>query len=118
MILQGLLRGFVRPPCARLQHHAGVRHAWQRSMGSLGKTCTQVVPTKKCFSTLRRAGMSSEELEEEWRRDHIFPCGTFVGMAVQARLLPHYLSCCVLFEVLRWGAMLCNGSACRAFRTR
>ena len=45
--------------------------------------CTQVVPTKKCFSTLRRAGMSSEELEEKWRRDLIFPCGTFVAMAVQ-----------------------------------
>lgn len=53
-----------------------------------GEARMQVVPTKKCFSTLRRAGMSSEELEEKWRRDHVFPCGTFVGMAVQVRLLP------------------------------
>ncbi len=42
-----------------------------------------MVPTKKCVSTLKRAGMSAEELEAVWLQRQIYPCGTYVAMAIQ-----------------------------------
>ena len=55
---------------------------------SAAPALVQVVPLERCVSTVRKRVSTSAGVEAEWAKRNIFPCATYVSMAVQVRPSP------------------------------